>query len=294
MAGGTRAGSRRPVPRELIRPAVRTAPPRKNSFARHCSLRQPRPAPREIRGQLAGLASATRPLTVKPSRVHRGLVPRLGMLVPPGARQRPRRPGFEASYDPAAGWRMRHGPPPADQTASANGSLPAARDADRGVGPFHPGDVPAVIQHVWRRHPAAVAGPALIRARDQSGSGCIRGYAWCRACLPGAGCGLTWGCASLSCNSGRLGCTGGSLGSCREDEGPEEMLPNAAAVAAAPSPILACEGCEEMGASYYDMLLPVREPEVDLHEVLAGIGFPCRVLASVRVPGGTNCSGSGF
>jgi hypothetical protein len=41
-----------------------------------------------------------------------------------------------------------------------------------------------------------------------------------------------------------------------------------------------------MGASYYDMLLPVREPEADLHDVLAGIGFPCRVLASVRVPGG--------
>ena len=41
-----------------------------------------------------------------------------------------------------------------------------------------------------------------------------------------------------------------------------------------------------MGASYYDMLLPVREPEADLHDVLAGIGFPCRVRASVRVPGG--------
>ena len=41
-----------------------------------------------------------------------------------------------------------------------------------------------------------------------------------------------------------------------------------------------------MGASYYDMLLPVREPEADLHDVLAGIGFPCRVLASVQVPGG--------
>jgi hypothetical protein len=30
---------------------------------------------------------------------------------------------------------------PRDQTASVNGSLPAARDADRGVGPFHPGDM---------------------------------------------------------------------------------------------------------------------------------------------------------
>jgi hypothetical protein len=30
---------------------------------------------------------------------------------------------------------------PRDQTASVNGSLPAAREADRGVGPFHPGDM---------------------------------------------------------------------------------------------------------------------------------------------------------
>jgi hypothetical protein len=48
---------------------------------------------------------------------------------------------------------------PRDQTASVNGSLPAAREADRGVGPLPPGRyVPAVIQHLWRRHSAALAG----------------------------------------------------------------------------------------------------------------------------------------
>jgi hypothetical protein len=41
-----------------------------------------------------------------------------------------------------------------------------------------------------------------------------------------------------------------------------------------------------MGASYYDMLWPAREPEADLRDVVAGIRFPRRVLASVRVPAG--------
>lgn len=41
-----------------------------------------------------------------------------------------------------------------------------------------------------------------------------------------------------------------------------------------------------MAISYYDALLPVREPRAGLREVLAGIRLPCRVLASVRVPGG--------
>jgi GTPase SAR1 family protein len=53
-----------------------------------------------------------------------------------------------------------------------------------------------------------------------------------------------------------------------------------------PCPDAACEGCEEMGVSYYDALLPVREPGAGLQEVLAGIRLPYRVLASVCVPGG--------
>jgi hypothetical protein len=41
-----------------------------------------------------------------------------------------------------------------------------------------------------------------------------------------------------------------------------------------------------MAISYYDALLPVREPRAGLWEVLAGIRLPYRVLASVCVPGG--------
>jgi len=41
-----------------------------------------------------------------------------------------------------------------------------------------------------------------------------------------------------------------------------------------------------MGISYYDALLPVREPGVGLRAVLARIRLPYRVLASVCVPGG--------
>ena len=41
-----------------------------------------------------------------------------------------------------------------------------------------------------------------------------------------------------------------------------------------------------MGISYYDALLPVREPGAGLWAVLAGIGLPYRVLASVCVPAG--------
>jgi hypothetical protein len=41
-----------------------------------------------------------------------------------------------------------------------------------------------------------------------------------------------------------------------------------------------------MSVSYYDALLPVREPGVDLRGVLAGVRLPHRVLASVGVPGG--------
>jgi len=41
-----------------------------------------------------------------------------------------------------------------------------------------------------------------------------------------------------------------------------------------------------MGASYYDALLPVREPGANLWTSLAGVRLPHRVLASVRVPAG--------
>ena len=41
-----------------------------------------------------------------------------------------------------------------------------------------------------------------------------------------------------------------------------------------------------MGISYYDALLPVREPGAGLRAVLARIRLPYRVLASVCVPGG--------
>ena len=45
-------------------------------------------------------------------------------------------------------------------------------------------------------------------------------------------------------------------------------------------------GVEEMSASYYDALLPVREPGADPRGVLAGIRLPYRVLASICIPGG--------
>jgi hypothetical protein len=38
---------------------------------------------------------------------------------------------------------------PRDQTASVNGSLPAAREADRGVGPFYPGDMYLLSSGMW-------------------------------------------------------------------------------------------------------------------------------------------------
>ena len=41
-----------------------------------------------------------------------------------------------------------------------------------------------------------------------------------------------------------------------------------------------------MSASYYDALLPVREPGDGLRAVLAGLRPPHRVLASIRVPAG--------
>ena len=53
-----------------------------------------------------------------------------------------------------------------------------------------------------------------------------------------------------------------------------------------PCPDATCEGCAEMSVSYYDALLPVREPGAGLRDALAGVRLPYRVLASVCVPGG--------
>jgi CobW/HypB/UreG, nucleotide-binding domain len=41
-----------------------------------------------------------------------------------------------------------------------------------------------------------------------------------------------------------------------------------------------------MGVSYYDALLPVREPGAGLRATMAGLRLPYRVLASIRVPAG--------
>jgi CobW/HypB/UreG, nucleotide-binding domain len=50
--------------------------------------------------------------------------------------------------------------------------------------------------------------------------------------------------------------------------------------------MLPAKGREEMSVSYYDTLLPVREPGAGLRGVLAGLRLPHRALASVGVPGG--------
>jgi CobW/HypB/UreG, nucleotide-binding domain len=50
--------------------------------------------------------------------------------------------------------------------------------------------------------------------------------------------------------------------------------------------MLRAGGNEEMAVSYYDALLPVREPGAGLRGALAGIRLPHRVLASICVPGG--------
>ena len=62
-------------------------------------------------------------------------------------------------------------------------------------------------------------------------------------------------------------------------------LLNAAAVAAA-GPQGCGGGGDEMGLSYYDALLPVREPGAGLLGMIASLRAPKRVLASIRVPGG--------
>ena len=50
--------------------------------------------------------------------------------------------------------------------------------------------------------------------------------------------------------------------------------------------MLWARGANEMGVSYYDALLPVREPGAGLRGVVAGIRLPYRVLASICVPAG--------
>jgi hypothetical protein len=42
----------------------------------------------------------------------------------------------------------------------------------------------------------------------------------------------------------------------------------------------------KVGVSYYDTLLPVREPGVGLRDAMAGLWLPYRVLASISVPAG--------
>ncbi len=51
-------------------------------------------------------------------------------------------------------------------------------------------------------------------------------------------------------------------------------------------PMLPFERCDEMGVSYYDALLPVREPGPGLRDMVAGIRLPYRTLASICVPAG--------
>jgi hypothetical protein len=50
--------------------------------------------------------------------------------------------------------------------------------------------------------------------------------------------------------------------------------------------MLRAKGVREMGVSYYDTLLPVREPGAGLRSVVAGLRLPYRVLASICVPAG--------
>ena len=75
------------------------------------------------------------------------------------------------------------------------------------------------------------------------------------------------------------------MGSCWGDQGPgyggRTPLPGPR-----PVPDAAGEGCEEVGVSYYDALLPVREPGAGLRSVVAGLRLPYRVLASIGVPAG--------
>jgi hypothetical protein len=46
------------------------------------------------------------------------------------------------------------------------------------------------------------------------------------------------------------------------------------------------EECDQMGVSYYDTMLPIREPGPGLRDALAGLRLPYRALASIDVPAG--------
>jgi hypothetical protein len=46
------------------------------------------------------------------------------------------------------------------------------------------------------------------------------------------------------------------------------------------------EECDQMGVSYYDTLLPIREPGPGLQDAMVGLRLPYRALASIDVPEG--------
>jgi hypothetical protein len=194
-------------------------PPRSVPFASHGFLRPPRPATREIRGQMgasgfrgqaAGRQAAARPSRARATTRHARTAQRTeasGGAGPP-APTTIRLSARECVMATSRGIRRHR------LTAVC---LRRARPTG-GVGPFHPGDmyrhaggasplhqpgargrqgrwslppgryVPAVIRHAGGASPLYQPG-ARIRARDRPGTGCIR-----------------W-----------LGCAAGSLGSYRED-----------------------------------------------------------------------------
>jgi hypothetical protein len=92
-------------------------------------------------------------------------------------------------------------------------------------------------------------------------------------------------CIAIECQ-GRLGSPRRVLGLLPGGPRARVWRPNAAARAAARPPMLRAKGVREMGVSYYDTLLPVREPGAGLRSVVAGLRLPYRVLASICVPAG--------
>jgi hypothetical protein len=181
-------------------------PPRSVPFESHGFLRPPRPATREIRGQMgasgfrgqaAGRQAAARPSRARATTRHA----RTAQRTEASGGGRP----ACADHDPAVGQRVRHGHLPRDQAASVNGSLPAAREADRGVGPFHPGDM-------YLLSSGTPAGPARCISRVLA-SGLVTGPE--QAAYAGS-----------DAPQGRWGPTG-------RTRGPVTGRPNAAAVPAA-------------------------------------------------------------
>src|SRR5512133_3567695 len=53
-----------------------------------------------------------------------------------------------------------------------------------------------------------------------------------------------------------------------------------------PVPMAVREECDQLGVSYYDTLLPIREPGPGLRDAMAGLRLPYRALASIVVPAG--------